>query len=201
MKSRLSSTEFVVVLILMVGISQSGFAKPATSNVIDPSSKTIIETTSDIFHNDPDYDSGWLIISQAEVKTLDHALGGDSDEYVVDLQYKDSANPGFGVHQEEYGGVEYHDYLPPINGAFLQQGAYWFGLTDISITVKRQLDDTKADQVRVRIWVAPAPNYDSDWKPFQSGSNLLELDHNLGAIQTTILWIYNSRIRISLVLA
>ena len=82
--------------------------------------------------------------------------------------------------KEDYGGVEFHDYLPPNNGALLQRGTYWSGLTDKRITVKRQVDDTKADQVRVRIWIVPAPNYDSDWRPFQSGSNFLELDHNLG---------------------
>ena len=49
----------------------------------------------------PAFDSGWLSIAEHEARTLDHGIGGDADDYVVDLQFRDStfgrSNLGMGV--------------------------------------------------------------------------------------------------------
>jgi hypothetical protein len=93
----------------------------------------------------PAYDSGWVSISQGEVKTLTHNLGGNSDNYFVDLQFKEPPYiESYGVHQRYYGGNYY-------NGE--ANGAYWCNLTDTSIKVHRRYDDWPIEEIRVRIWV------------------------------------------------
>lgn len=89
----------------------------------------------------PHWDSGWYTIAQAETKTWTHNLGGDTDDYIVDLQFKSAAR---GVNQETYGGG-YDD----IGGSY---GAHWRNLTPSQITVGRATGDWAAEQVRVRIW-------------------------------------------------
>ncbi|MGA9347724.1 MAG: hypothetical protein WBW48_02825, partial [Anaerolineae bacterium] len=93
----------------------------------------------------PAYDSGWVNISQGEAKTLTHSLGGDTDNYVVDLQFKDTAGVGYGINQLRYGGEQ------TASGDWT--GAHWRRLTNTTIEVMRQSDDPYADQIRVRIWV------------------------------------------------
>ena len=52
----------------------------------------------------PDYDSGWYSIAQNETKTFTHNLGGNVDNYVVDMQFKQFG----GLHQMYYG-TDYDD--------------------------------------------------------------------------------------------
>jgi len=91
----------------------------------------------------PAYDSGWQSISQGELKTFTHNLGGDVDNYVVDMTCK-SHNASYGINQLYFGG-DGHDSKT--------YGAYWRHLTTTSITVRRMPDDAHCDQVRIRIWV------------------------------------------------
>ncbi|MFC1979724.1 hypothetical protein ACFLVS_02490 [Chloroflexota bacterium] len=93
----------------------------------------------------PAYDSGWELINQNEEKTFTHDLGGDVDDYVVDMTFK-SDNLDYGVNQLFYGGMFAFD---PVN----YFGAYWKVLTPTSIIVKRYANDGFCDQVRIRIWV------------------------------------------------
>jgi hypothetical protein len=92
----------------------------------------------------PHYDSDWQSISAGTTLSLTHNLGGDPDDYVVDLQFKNTGIGDFGVHQWFYG-VDY-------DNVGQNWGAAWHNLTGTSIKVTRGDDDGRADQVRVRIW-------------------------------------------------
>ncbi|MDX1776416.1 MAG: hypothetical protein R3297_07530, partial [Desulfobulbales bacterium] len=57
----------------------------------------------------PAYDSGWVDIGWLETKALTHNLGGDPDNYVVDLTFKDLSsgvvsNRGLGYDEYEFDG-------------------------------------------------------------------------------------------------
>ena len=88
----------------------------------------------------PAYNSGWVNIAQWETLKIVHNLGGDSSDYVVDLTFRSSSD---GIHNIGYGGdVDDDD----------RSGASWSNLNPEHILVGRQRDDTKCNQVRVRIW-------------------------------------------------
>jgi trimeric autotransporter adhesin len=93
----------------------------------------------------PQYDSGWVAIAQSSQIWLTHNLGGDPDDYIVDLQfYAPSAR-----HVKGYGS--YWDFDEK------NHGAYWYGLSSTEISVVRGQDDTQVFEVRVRIWVNKKP--------------------------------------------
>lgn len=92
----------------------------------------------------PAYNSGWQSISPGGALTLVHNIGGNVDEYVVDLQFKD--DDGWGINNIGIGGVYFRN-----NDSY--RGAYWRSLTSNEIKVYRHSDDIWADKVRVRIWV------------------------------------------------
>jgi hypothetical protein len=104
-----------------------------------------------------DYDSGWQSVGPDEDKTFTHGLGGDSNDYVVDMQFK-SASAALGVHQLQYGGDHHHDGF-----RVREEGAFWHSLGTSSISVHRGDDDAHVQQVRVRIWRRPHADYVSDW--------------------------------------
>ena len=92
----------------------------------------------------PAYDSGWVSFNQRDQKTLTHNIGGNVDNYVVDMQFKDTDGGGWGVNTMGIGLYEYGgDY----------KGAAWENLSTSSILVYRASDDPFADQIRIRIWV------------------------------------------------
>lgn len=103
----------------------------------------------------PAYDSGWVIVSQKGILVgtdkginIDHNLGGNPDNYVVDLQFRSRA---LGVHQYHHGGTNF------IKGSLhknnVHNGAWWTHLTNKRITVRRGWSDQDVEEVRVRIWV------------------------------------------------
>lgn len=87
----------------------------------------------------PDYDSGWVPVTSGEFLLL-HYLGGDVDNYVVDLTFKYMGS----IQNVYYGG-----YVDS-SGNFI--GTTWRDLTTYSITVFSG-DILWNDEVRVRIWV------------------------------------------------
>jgi hypothetical protein len=94
----------------------------------------------------PAYDSGWVEIDRGEDISLNHNLGGDPDNYVVDLQFMYDF-PGFQTrHHTGYEGPGQADWAYPTGG-------YWKGLTTGRVTVHRGAHDNLIDKVRVRIWV------------------------------------------------
>lgn len=88
----------------------------------------------------PAYDSGWHAIAKGGDLTFNHNLGGNRDDYVVDLQFKDNSGK---VHNYLYGGMTWEPNL----------GAWWTDLTNTHIVVERMNQDEWVLQVRVRIWV------------------------------------------------
>lgn len=92
----------------------------------------------------PAYDSGFLTYADGgESKTLNHNIGGDPDDYVVDLQCK-YAGDGY-AHSYYMGGDE--------DDAGAVRGLAWDNLLSNSIVVVRFSGDPFCDQARVRIWV------------------------------------------------
>lgn len=108
----------------------------------------------------PDYDSGWVkretfrsrepasgslpLHPGARDCTLRHGLGGDTDEYVVDLTTKDERQ------NSSISCLPFH----LASGGW--NGAWWHSLTDSEITVEISGKATSPPlhpaQVRVRIW-------------------------------------------------
>lgn len=88
----------------------------------------------------PSYNSGWTVISKDSTVVLTHNLGGNPDNYVVQLDFKDTGE-GWGHNNMMYGTTGGDDY-----------GAGWHNLSASVIEVYRDIDDIWCDQVRVRIW-------------------------------------------------
>ena len=126
----------------------------------------------------PTYDSGWVLLAQDQSKTLTHGIGGNPDDYCVDMQYHSAAS---GVNQRYYGGADFGTKTT-VGNPDDRVGAYWRTLTSSSIVIYRRPEDTYADQVRIRIfrvWRPTAPDYDSLW--FSIGqSESRTLTHGLG---------------------
>jgi uncharacterized repeat protein (TIGR01451 family) len=116
------------------------------------------------------WSSGWVDIAPGETRTFTHGLGGDPALYAVDLWFRDTRSPGFGIHDRAYGGMD-------VAGQRL--GAYWHNLTGDSISVTRMPDDVAAAQVRLRIWILEPFDYDSGWVNIQAGQ-MITRTHNLG---------------------
>jgi hypothetical protein len=147
-------------------------------SAIQPDSKTAANATSGLY-GVPDfqksvsqvmYDSGWSAIDPGVTMVFTHNLGGDPDFYSVELWQQDTDSGGYGINHRAYGGMDE-------NGA--QTGSYWANLTGEIVKVTRLVSDTYADQVRVRIWQAAPPEWDSDWVPIAPGE-VLTMNHNLG---------------------
>jgi hypothetical protein len=94
----------------------------------------------------PAYDSGWRTIAQGATLELTHNIGGDRDNYVVDLQFWDSS---IGINSYHYGG----DNMEWDDGTYVYTGVYYKSLTSSVIRIYRNDEDSGADKVRVRIWV------------------------------------------------
>jgi hypothetical protein len=90
----------------------------------------------------PAFDSGWRAIAAASVITFDHDIGGDPDDYLVDLSLRNEAS---GRHNRGVGG--------DIGRSTTNWGAFWRDLTGESVAVVRLAEDSYAEQVRIRIWV------------------------------------------------
>jgi len=90
----------------------------------------------------PDYDSGWVDTEVGEWKKLWHFLGGDPEDYVVDMWFKDELVRLYGINQLAYGGREAWG---------VTYGASWCNLTDEYIELHRY-GMGWADRIRVRIW-------------------------------------------------
>jgi hypothetical protein len=125
----------------------------------------------------PDYDSGWVSLGAgASATTLAHNLGGDVDDYFVDMEYR---SDGSGINRRYYGGADFGATAFGGSREDDRVGAYWRTLTASSVTVYRRPEDDYAPQVRIRIWVMPKPDYDSGWISPAAGTATI-LTHDLG---------------------
>ena len=97
----------------------------------------------------PAYDSGWTPIARNEKKTLNHNVGGNVDNYVVDMSFK-SSYPAVGINNAHYGGqTTYYDG----SDTHKVQGADYMKLNNKSIDIYRNINDDSAFSIRIRIWV------------------------------------------------
>ena len=99
----------------------------------------------------PAYDSGWQAVEQGKTITLEHGLGGNPDDYVVDLQFADESLSL--RNQTYYGGWGLRDPKFPDEEVYAEHGAYWQNLNSTEIEVQRGSFNRFAPRVRVRIWV------------------------------------------------
>jgi len=124
------------------------------------------------FPDPPAWDSGWVDIAPGTLETLTHPVGGNVDDYVVGLWFRDTAPGGMGINARCYGGTPNH------SGHELR-GAQWESLTDTTIGVWRNWHDAWADEVRVRIFVPDPPDWDSGWVGINPGT-VETFTHSLG---------------------
>jgi hypothetical protein len=124
-----------------VGGGYSNSASGLTSSIAGGFDNTASSTYATLSGARPQYDSGWVSIAAGENKTLTHNLGGNVNDYIVDVSFR---GPGdFEIHHLGYG-----DAFPDFHGT------YWGGLTSDKIGVERGVNENGiVDQVRVRIWV------------------------------------------------
>jgi len=79
----------------------------------------------------PAYDSGWQSISAGVPLIFPHSIGGDTDDYVVEISVNGSTS-----------------------NEHLHTGAvYWSGLSNSAVTAHRKVGDTTVSTVRMRIWM------------------------------------------------
>lgn len=97
----------------------------------------------------PNYDSGWVTINTNTARTFTHNLGDKTENYVVDMQYK---NSGSGINLRYAGGADFGTKPAPGHAENDRVGAYWRTLTSSSVTVYRRPEDSYASSVRIRIW-------------------------------------------------
>jgi hypothetical protein len=84
----------------------------------------------------PAFDSGWFSMPGNTRMTVRHDLGGNVDNYVVDMQFKYAGS----IHQVGYGDEEI--------------GCFWEELdTESIVVVKGDPKWSYVQQVRIRIWV------------------------------------------------
>ena len=96
----------------------------------------------------PNYDSGWLTYDNGGM-TLTHNLGGNIDNYVVDLTFKEGTNVntrGLGLDLYPVGSGE--------TAGYGDTGTFWKWLSPTDIQIGSTLNSLQhVDQIRVRIWV------------------------------------------------
>ena len=107
------------------------------------------------------YDSAFTGIAAGQTLTFYHNLNGLLADYLVDLQYFNTAGGIFyQVHQFAYGGLD-------LGAADLnhnkRMGAAWHTLTSNYISVTRGAEDNTLNTVRVRIWLVSRPAFHSGW--------------------------------------
>ncbi len=98
----------------------------------------------------PAFDSGWLPVNVGEGKEINHFLGDNPENYLVDMWFKSSV---YGIHQYKMGGDYYRKRVFTLISEREAYGAFWYALTNNSIHVYREEDDPLVEQVRIRIWI------------------------------------------------
>ncbi len=115
------------------------------------------------------WSSGWITVARGSAVTLTHNLGGDPDDYLIQMWFLDTDN-GHGINIRAYGGLEK-------NGQWY--GAAWQNLTANTIQIVRYANDTLADRIMVQVWTPLTPfDYCSDWTTVPTLTTVFT--HNLG---------------------
>jgi hypothetical protein len=160
---------FVVALLLLAGTyTVIASSAPSAGPAPDLSSASISAAS---------WSSGWVTIVTDTSQVFTHNLGGDPDDYAVELWFLDT-NDGLGINRCGYGGLE------AVGNWY---GAHWQNLTTNTIQVHRQPQDTVADRVRIRVWTPLTPTtgyYASPWTDINTGT--ITLTHGLGITDTDL---------------
>ncbi len=99
----------------------------------------------------PDWDSGWLPITPGTAIRIDHNLGGNPDNYLVDFQFYFPA-PTYLIHNIHIGGAVYAQQVGSNGLIYRTLGAHWSALDNESITIHLAEDEGAITDIRVRIW-------------------------------------------------
>ncbi len=94
----------------------------------------------------PAYDSGWVAVAKGANVTWNHNLGGNVDNYVVDMQCKGGP---FGVH---INNMNIGQFIYDVGTGFTIEGAYYWNLDGSKIELDRAFSDTSCSEIRIRIW-------------------------------------------------
>jgi hypothetical protein len=124
------------------------------------------------------FDSGWIPQPAGACQVINHNLGGNPDDYAVEVLFLDTDAVGLGIHRRGYGGLD---------NAGSQEGAHWQRLTTNTIEVCRGANDPFVDRVRVRVFV-PVPlgaHWDSGWQTINLNQTLT-FSHNLNIPNTDL---------------
>jgi hypothetical protein len=122
------------------------------------------------------WSSGRVTVPAGTCQVFNHNLGGNPDDYAVELWFMDTDN-NLGINRRENGGLEV--------GGF-GRGAYWRQLTENTVEVCRNANDMAADRLFVRVWQPPdAPDYDSGWLDIDPDTTLV-ITHGLGITATDL---------------
>jgi hypothetical protein len=125
--------------------------------------------------------SRWATIPTGTCPVFNHNLGGDPNDYAVEMLFLDT-DDGLGLNRRYYGGLE-------DSGDWY--GAHWQELTANTIKVCRFSEDQAADRIRIRVWLPPAdPDYASPWTDINPNQTItFEHGLNITATELTVsLW-------------
>ena len=120
-----------------------------------------------------DYSSGWTALTPNVPQFFYHDLGGQADDLLVSLVYRDDST--LGVNNAGLGGMD-EGALAALPGS--RVGAQWYALTATSVSVLRLPEDPYAAEALVRIWKRPRADYDSGWLDISAAAPLT-LTHGL----------------------
>jgi hypothetical protein len=170
----------VLALLGLLLLAQSLAAGPIPQDFFDRSGRSDDVTSV----GSASWSSGWVTVPRGECRAFDHNLGGDPDEYAVELWFLDTeANEdfGWGINRYAYGGIESVGYW---------RGIHWEQLDANRIMLCRGANDIAADGVRVRVWIPridPDTVWASDWTAIDRGfDNTLVFTHGLGITATDL---------------
>jgi hypothetical protein len=157
-----------VALIAVLALAASATTAPRPTNTPVAQMHTTYTSSA--------WSSPWVYINRGQTITFTHNLGGDPDDYAVELWFND-LDQGAGINHIGYGAME-------VGANWF--GAHWQHLTSNTIQVRRLPDDNIADMIRIRVWVVPEPpDYDSGWMDINPGETIT-ISHNLGITATDL---------------
>lgn len=157
---------------LMTGLALAAMLLLVSSAAAGPSPPETSVTQPQAASSNGAWSSGWQPIAPDTTQTFHHNLGGDPDDYAVEVWFRDTDAGGLGINRLAYGGAE-------ANGTWF--GAFWERLTTNTVDVYRFPNDQTADEVLVRVWVAPPPTtgfHDSGWQDIAAGTTVT-FTHNV----------------------
>ncbi len=120
---------------------------------------------------------GWMVVPTGTCRVFDHNLGGDPNDYAVEMWFLDT-DDGWGLNRRYYGGLE--------DDGGNRRGVHWQRLTASTIQICRHQEDNAADQVHIWVWTIPtAPDYASPWTNINPGETIT-FEHNLNITATDL---------------